>query len=162
MIYLNPGDKVWYPHWPHLVVQATIDECEDIYENGTDMPAIWYRRMSGSSEVSYPTQDKDENGWHIYTHPDPSILQGKKRVNQILWIDEPVGHGITLGDECFLTLQEALNTIVPSNKRHLRRRLKKARGRIARFVTMTWKMNGYIGPNWFKFPDKQVYIKRAR
>lgn len=161
MIYLNPGDKVWYAHYPHLVVQATVDECEDIYDNG-DKPAIWHRRWQDKSEVSYPTDAKDENGWTIYSYPDASILQGHRRVNQLLWIDEPVGHGIMLGDECFLILQEALNTIVPSNKRHLRRRLKKARGRVANFITSTWKMNGYIGPNWFKFPDKQVYVKRAR
>jgi hypothetical protein len=162
MIYLSPGDKVWYPHQPFLVVQATIEECEDIYDNG-DKPAIWHRRsLNGISEISYPTDNIDENGWHIYDHPDESILQDKERVNQLLWIDEPVGHAITLGDECFLTLQEALNTIVPSSKRHLRRRLKRSRGRVKRFIVSTWGNDRQDVPSWWKYENKKVYVKRDR
>lgn len=118
MIYLDPGDKVWYPY-NTMVVQATVRECDDIY-TGIGDKTIWHYRYLNDEVVSFPTDQKDESGWTIYTHPDPSVLKDYQRVNQLLWMDEPVGHGIILGDECFLTLQEALNTVVPSNKKHLK------------------------------------------
>jgi hypothetical protein len=164
MIYLNPGDKVWYPFHNDIVVQAMVQECNDIYDNGSK-PALWhYRFLDQPSYVSFPTDQKDENGWHIYKRltEDVLVLQEHARVNQLLWIDEPVGHDIQLGDECFLTLPEALANIRPTNRRHLKRRLKVARGCIRRFINHTWEVNGTEHPEFTRLPAKAVYVVRRR
>lgn len=160
--YIDPGTKVWYPFLDtNIVVQATVDECEDIYDNGTKL-AIWVRRFQdGQVEISSPTDEKDKDGWTIYEHPDASILEGHRRVNQFVWIDEPVGHSIQVGDECFLTLQEALDQVSHTNKKHLKRRLKRSRNRVKSFVESTWVMAGETSlPSWVKYPDRKIYVRR--
>lgn len=163
MIYLNPGDKVWYAFPEGLIVQATVLTCEDIHTNG-DKPALMaYYQADGTMEVSVPTVQKGENGWTIYDMQGAEALQGHRRVNQFLWIDEPVGHSIQLGDECFLTLTEALAAIRPSNGRHLKRRLKAARNAVYKFIVHTWKLSGQKHPGFSrKLPFKQVYVVRSR
>jgi hypothetical protein len=74
-----------------------------------------------------------------------ALTKTHRRVNQFFDIDGPIGHSISLGDECFLTLPEALRMINPSRKKHLKRRLNKTR---------QWSSR--------KFPMKKVYVLKDR
>lgn len=157
-IYLKPGDKVWYvipgayksPSSEYkegdLVVECTVLETQDIYSHPDVDGSIWYNRFikSEMDHVSVPTKETDANGWPKWKVERPSFVSNLKPVNQLLWLDEPIGHGITLGDECFLTLADAMKVARAGSKKHLRQRLLRYR-------------RGCI-----KRPLKKIYIKRRR
>ena len=141
-VYLDPGARVWLTRPYHrIVIPCVVEECVDVYV-GTGDETIWHYRRLDSSENSVTTQSA--GSW--LESKDESILAGPRRVNQFLWVDEPVGHSVTLGDECFLTLGEAIGTISPSSPRHLKRRLK---------ATRKWRRSPDL-----TYPEKKVYVRR--
>jgi len=160
MIYLNPGDKVWYPYIGHdIVVQALVVEVDDIYSRGDNKSAVWhYRYIDGSDACRVATDEKDENGWALCRDVSKEELSQYHRVNQLIWIDEHVGYDISLGDECFLTLHAAMSRVRPTKKKHLKRRLKKARCGSQRFISKTWAMAGDKHPGFEKMPNKKIYV----
>ena len=83
-------------------------------------------------------------------------------------IDEPIGNSLCLGYTIFETLDEARKNIRPSSKKHLSRRLRKARYDRASFIASTWgnktlSRNNLVrifkdkNPEFFK--HKKVYVK---
>ncbi len=173
--YLNPGDKVWYVIQSYytrtgtrrqgdLVVECVILETQDIYSHPDMNASLWYNRYIDSSAdyVAVPQKEVDENGWNKWKHEPPSFVENLSPVNQLLWIDEPVGHAITLGDECFLSLAEAMTYARGGSTKHLKRRLVASRGSTQRFIAKTWRRAGESHPGFAKKPLKKVYVKRNR
>lgn len=174
--YVNPGDKLWFvmkgDHYNSnryrgdIIVPVVVEEVDEIYSHPNhELPACWSHRFIDSKDnyVAVPLAEKDENGWNKYTHEDLSCLGNAKPVNQFVWIDEPVGHGIQVGDiwdGLFLTLQEAQRHAIPSRKKHLRRRLHAYRNRIYNFVRRTWEVNGERYPFVPKHSNKKVYVRK--
>lgn len=166
-IYLNPGDKVWYiirDYQGDMIVECTVKETSDVYDVEGLPGAVWaYRHLDPEHDhVSVPTKELNEGGWNIHKKEPLTWLEGKKPCNQFLWIDEPVGHGIMLGDECFLTLAEAMKAARPSSKKHLRQRLVASRRDTHKFIVSTWKRAGEKHPGFKKLPLKKIYIRRSR
>jgi hypothetical protein len=174
--YVDPGTKLWLVvksygrHKSHyrgdIIVPVVVEEVDDIYSN-IDNPegmACWrYRYADGTDYVSVPTDEKDEQGWPIYEKKDPSCLGQAKPVNQFVWIDEPVGHGIQVGDKydgLYLTLHEAQRHARPSKKKHLKRRLQAYRAGHERFIASTWEVNGDEHPGFHKLPNKKIYVRK--
>ncbi len=176
-IYLNPGDKVWYiinsyctrtgtRRQGDLVVECTVLETQDIYSHPDPdfNVSLWYNRYLDSREdhVAVPQKEINDLGWNKWKHEPPSFVENLSPVNQLLWIDEPVGHSIMLGDDCFLSLAEAMKHARAGNAKHLKRRLVASRGSTQRFIAKTWKRAGESHPGFTKKPLKKVYIKRSR
>lgn len=159
--YTTFGTTVYYPvPWEGIVIPSTVVEVDDVYANPADPKgnAWWHYTNATENYVSVPTDAVDKNGWHVYERRDPSCLVGLKPVNQFIWIDEPVGHAIQIGDDCFLTLQEALSHVPPSSKKRLKVRLQRYRRYIHNFVASTWERNGERHPGFDKLPAKKVYV----
>ena len=118
-----------------LVVPATIIGLSNIYVN----PAVhktkgfWGYITKDSQRFDIPTGKTNQDGWDMY-HTQNEIPPDSVIVNQFLNIDEPVGHDVQIGDEAFGSLNEALETILPSSKRHLKRRLQKWRRESIEFI----------------------------
>ncbi len=176
IVYINPGDKLWYIVRGHkypgdIIVPVIANEIDEIYTHPVDpkIGSCWSHRFIDSSQdyVSVPTSSKDENGWPIFEHKEPSWLKenNMKPCNQFVWIDEPVGHAIQVGDPydgLFLTLNEARKYATPSKKRHLRRRLNYSRTRHHKFIASTWKNNGETHPGFDKLPEKKIYVVKKK
>jgi len=177
LIYLNPGDKVWYIiadkyvndskyYRGDMVVECLILETQDIYSHPDPdfNVSLWYNRFidSKANHVSVPQKEVDELGWNKWKQEPPSFVEGLNPVNQFLWIDEPVGHAVTLGDECFLSLSEAMTHARAGSRKHLKRRLVRSRGETQTFIAKTWRMSGDNHPGFIKKPLKKVYVKRKR
>ena len=166
---LNLGDLIYFRFTRHLVIPATIVEVQEILWREGLEKAIWVnRRIDGTVECETDSGDVDSNGWPVYKPPDETILNGLLRVNQILWIDEPTGHEVDLGWDCFLTLDKALAHCQPTRRWHLRRRLKKWRNEMKRFIAGThFNYFGTKAPKRFvkrvsfsKYPNKPVFCRR--
>jgi len=160
MIYLDPGATVYMDLWgAKLVVECTVVEVDDIY-SGLEHSVWHFRNIDGTERGSTATEEKNELGWPIYRDVDKSELQALERVNQFLWLDEPVGHAVQLGDECHLTLEEARKHIRPSTKKKMHRRLRQYRNGVHRFIADTWRANGETHPGWEPLPDKRIYVRK--
>lgn len=173
--YVEPGAKLWYivrGHGRHyntyrgdIIVPVVAQEVDDIYTHpiNPDLGSCWrHRYMDGTDYVSVPTEKKDENGWPVWERKEPSWLGDAKSVNQFVWIDEPVGHAIQVGDHhdgLYLSLHEAQRFALPSKKKHLKRRLQQSRARVHRFIAHTWKYNGDVHPGFTKLPMKKIYVR---
>lgn len=160
--YIEPGANLWYVMCSRglddIIVPVIATEVNDVYRHPTEPNSIWrYRCVDGADYILVPTGKKTELGWDIPEEREPSWLGDAKPTNQFIWIDEPVGHAIQLGDEgLFLTLEEAQRYARPSKKRHLRRRLKQHRAIVQKFIASTWGKNKH--PGFDKLPDKKVYV----
>jgi hypothetical protein len=156
--FCEPGQKLYYSAWNDIVIPVTIWEVVDFYEGFSVI-----RPMIGPSYASRPTEETDNGGWPIHECIEDykDLIADKPIRNQFLWIDEPIGHSLTLGDDIFLTLEEALSQIRPTNKKHLKQRLLYFRKRMSGFIRMTWKMNGESGPTFPKWEKKRVYIRKG-
>lgn len=134
-----------------LVVPVTAVEVQDIYHDPVHHATIWKNTYAdGRVEII--------RGQTVLTEDD---LVGKEKVNQLVWVDEPVGHAVWVGDPldgCFATLNEALRAVRPSKKKHLKRRLRAYRNSVQRFIASTWKNTRH--PGFQPLPDKKVYVRR--
>lgn len=174
--YVEPGTQLWYiikgrgyhysTYRGDIIVPVVAEEVSEVYSHpeNPELPACWrYRRSDGTDYVSVPTDKVDEGGWPIYEQKDPSWLGNAKPVNQFVWIDEPVGHAIQVGDHhdgLYLTLHEAQRNAIPSKKKHLKRRLRASRARVERFIASTWERNGERHPGFRKYPNKKIYVRK--
>lgn len=167
---LKPGDKVFYIQTiagrvrrspRSYIVECTVTEVNNIYTHPDRNVSVWHHQFLDLSKeyAEAPTTEKNEDGWPEWEQVDLKRLEGLRLCNQILWIDEPVGHGISLGDECFLTLEEAMDYAFPTRKKHLKRNLKKVRGRVHRFIAGTWRRAGEKHPGFKPLAMKRVYVK---
>ena len=174
--YVEPGAHLWFivkgraRHWStyrgDIIVPVVAEEVDDIYvhPDNPELPACWrHRYIDGTDYVAVPTEKLDENGWNIYENKDPSWFGDAKPINQFVWIDEPVGHAIQVGDHAdglYLTLQEAQRYAMPSKKKHLKRRLRASRANVERFIACTWARNGDTHPGFRKYPNKKIYVRK--
>lgn len=138
------NDKVFVLLDRSLIVSATVNELSNIYispsvHNGKR--SFWGYISNERAEYAIPTEEVDEGGWSKYKVvtelPNNAIL-----CNQFIWVDEPFGHGIQIGDEAFATLDEAMSIAVPTRKKHLRRRLQRWRRLSIEFIASTHGLKG--------------------
>jgi len=174
--FVDPGQKVFYPvPGQNIIVPAIVEEVNDIYSHigdygipasGLEYRTLWVNRyLNGHVEMRQATPGVvGENGWEVFRDVSFDELFDYRMVNQFVWLDEPTyGHEIQVGDECFLTLAEAMKYICPGSKRHLKRRLNNHRRRNNKFVSSTWIAAGQpTGPIFPKYPPKKIYALRAR
>ena len=153
------GQQVYYvvPSWRGLVVTATVTALDDIYthENQT----VWhFRYLNGEDSCYISTDELNENGWKIHKKFPIEELKNLERVNQLPWIDEPVGHAVDFGGDTFATLEEARKVIRPCSSRKKHRRLRQWRNRNLNFIASTHHQHGYraFRPN---YPDKKIYTR---
>lgn len=166
--YLKPGDKVFMilrvRGQGDIVVRCMVIETSDVYNAGLKYSVWHYNDIDGRDETSIPIDEVDDNGWNKHRNLSFSEFMKEfpsaKRVNQFLWLDEPVGHGVQLGDDVFLSLNEALLYAKPSKKKHLARRLKNYRRSVTGFIASTWKRNGEKHPGFPKYPNKKIYVRK--
>lgn len=154
--YVDPGTNLFMPitlRSGTIVVPVVVTETQDIYS--VNNKSYWYSKFIDGSEGVYI----DDNTKCILSEFLEKYPQAKK-VNQFLWVDESVGHAIQLGDEVFLTLNEALLHAKPSKRKHLKRKLKAYRNSVHRFIASTWESNGDKHPGFPKMPDKKVYVRK--
>ena len=157
MIILNPGTQVYYViHRQRIVVSAVIDECNEFY-NINDLNYQVARYLNGSVEVYIPDNSSDEFKFH---RRDPVELKGYQPCSQFFWIDEPVGHSVLLGEDIFLTLNEAFKVVRPSSPRHLKRRHKEWRTMMKNFILGTWKAAKHNSCSLPKYSSKKIYVRR--
>jgi hypothetical protein len=162
------GQRLYMPY-ETLIIPVEVVEIEDIYasdcgvfEDAGENCSIWMWTSKEGRRASQGSKEIDESGWNVFLPRDPDeVLTKCKLVNQYVWLDEPIGHSVQLGDEVFLKIVEALQFIRPTNKKHLRRRLKQYRNNVHRFVAHTWKMNGARHPGFERLPNKKVYVRRG-
>ncbi len=146
------GQIVYYPiFWAKIVVEAKIEEIQTyLYNKNNKKTILEYLYADGSKSLQ----------WQFISEKDvitEEMLVDYEVASQFLWIDEPVGHGIQLGIDCFSTLNEALNSLPCSNKKHLKRRLKKVRSTRKKFIISTWDDKH---PGFEFFSSKRIYVKR--
>lgn len=153
-----------------MIIKATVVETDNVFTQEGNKNSIWcYRYLDHQHDyVAIPNGKTVEGGWNDYDKTkDLSVLKDMKQCSQFLWLDETTfGHGISLGDECYLTLSEAMKYVEPSRKKHLKRRLNKFRSRSNRFIASTWEEPYQLAeyaqthPGFKKLPMKKVYVKR--
>ena len=166
--YVKPGTKAFMVlrvrRQADIIVGCVVEETEDIYDAGLNKSVWHYQDINGLDRVSIPTDEVDENGWNKYRHLTfdefSKEFPSAKRVNQFLTMDEPIGHSVQLGDDVFLSLNEALACAKPSKKKHLYRRLKNYRRSVTGFIASTWRRNGENHPGFPKYPDKKIYVRK--
>jgi hypothetical protein len=153
----NPGDKLFYlcnDNQGSFVIPVTIIEVNNIYTDPIDGMmtnfSIWENKYLNQKTVIYKGS----------TFIDESYIENLTPVNQFVWIDEPVGHGLwpDKSDGLFTTLNEALKYAVPSRKKRLRLRLKKYRRSFMNFIARTWLPLKH--PGFKRYADKKGFIKR--
>lgn len=162
------GSEVYYLIDRDMIIKATVVETSNFFDNN-----IWVSRSINSDEdyISIPNGKKDEHGWdESDTSKDFSILDGLKQCSQFLWLDEySFGHELSLGEECFLSLNDAMQCVRPSRRKRLKRRLNAFRSQGRAFIASTWEKpfqsEEYVEkvenhPPFPKLPMKRVYIKR--
>lgn len=162
--FIECGTEVFYLFDNTAIVKATVIETDNVFIKEGMKESIWATKfiIKEYDSVSMPTGEVDENGWNKYEQQDWDAVKGLKQCSQFLWIDEPTGgHAITLGDECFLTLSEAMKYIYPSRKKYLKRRLNRSRSYDKRFIVSTWTANGESHPGFDYFKMKKVYVRKA-
>lgn len=172
---VEPGQQLWYivrgtgfhltTYRGDIIVPVTAVEVTDIYTHpDPTRNAVWrHRRADGTDYIDVPTGEKNEQGWDVWEKKEISWLNGAPSVNQFVWIDEPVGHAIQVGDYhggLYLTLHEAQRNAIPSKKKHLKRRLQYSRTRHQRFIASTWKTSGESHPGFYSYPDKKIYVRK--
>ena len=159
---LDPGQKVFYSIWREcIVVPAIIDEINEHVTLDDGRSGIINRYIDSSQDNFYLRTDTlDANGWNIF-EIQKEVPPVKSVYNQLIWIDEPVGHAVLLGDEIFLTLQAALSGVSPSKKKNLKRRLQRERRRKMEYITLSRSKVG-LETKWPKYPEKKIYVHRPR
>lgn len=162
---LSLGQRLYLP-LNTLVVPVTVIEVNDVYsDNGVFADAgehcsVWLSTNAKCRYARQGSKETDKNGWSIFVERDPDEVVAKcTHASQFVWIDEPLGHAASLGDDVFLTLNEALQYVRPSKKKHLRRRLKAWRNSSHKFILYTWRKAKH--PGFDKLFDKKVYVRRG-
>ena len=144
------GTTVYLPvRWERIVIPCTVVEVQLVYTVADK--TVWVSRYMEKPN-SYFVGDEEKTKEELAQYEGPH--------SQFLHLDEPVGHGLVINDEVFLTLEDALQMVPPSKKKHLKRRLKRYRHGIERFITSTWARAGYDHPGFQKMPLKRVYVRR--
>lgn len=162
---MKPGGKVFYPvSYLKIIIPCTVVEVEDVFNYPEFKASIWrYSSLANDGSVgvkiSVPTKEVDDLGWPIWRKGAESDLAGLKQCSQFLCIDEPVGHSLLLGDDVFLSLEEARQQISPSNKKNLKIRLKKSRMNREKFIASTWKLDDEKHFGFEKMSLKKVYVR---
>lgn len=162
---------LYFEPLPGLVIPVKVLEISDVHvasedvvkQHGLTSDTLWVKRdASGIHCTGYVAETK-ENPWGFAELPT-SVLEGSERVNQFVWIDEPVGHSIQIDDEVFLTVQEALAcaAYAPRRKRlRPHKKLNRWRRRSLGFINWTRKKAGAeIDLTPRDWESKTIWVKR--
>lgn len=124
------GDTVYLTTWQGIIIPCEVVGKDVVYEhNGT---TIWAYLTKGSKpKILAPVMGE------VFEWKEISELPSSNICNEFLVLDEPVGHSVQLGEQVFETLEEAREHVLPSRKKHLKRRLNHYRFKTARWVAST-------------------------
>lgn len=154
--YVEPGTNLFMPvtlRSGTIVIPVVVIETSDVYT--VNNKTYWHNKTIEGREAIWVAENISYSLIEfLEKYPEA------KKVNQFIWVDEPVGHSEQLGGGLFLTLNEALLWARPSKKRHLKRKLKAYRNQVHRFIAATWKYNGDKHPGFNKLPSKKIYVRK--
>lgn len=162
------GDKLFvhcrmYPRSKSFYVTATITEMTYIWDIIGRRTGAWHTVVDDVETIQFPQSYHHETKEWI--EPESiSIdelellrLEGKaKIINQIPWVDWPIGHAAYLGDDGFITLVDARKTHGRFSTRKLGRRMKSYIQTQTSFIMKTH--NGLSRPCW---AETKQYMRRA-
>jgi hypothetical protein len=159
-----PGDSL-FVFSGSFYVEAQVIEVSYIWSDGKkDKPGLWHSSLlSGKDDISTATEEKGPGGWPINRKVPLEELEqlrseeGFKVVNQMPWVDWPIGHAAYIGDDGFFTLEEARARYGRFSARKKHRRARNYLSRVHRFVASTWTANGETHPG---FPPRESFYRR--
>ena len=171
---IHPGDEL-YVFCRHglgghksFYVKALVEEVIYIWVNydDEDSPSIWHSAfLDGVHELTTSTGEKSPLGWDIPRKVPPEEFeklrkeQGLKIVNQMPWVDWPIGHAAYIGDDGFFTLEDARQRYGRFSKRKLGRRVRHEIRNVTGFIASTWKMGGH--GNHPGFPPLESWMRKG-
>ncbi len=150
------GTTVYFVLHYRFIISAKVVEIQNIWSVDNGNP-IW-ENLSLEAEGYSEQQEDSVSGEFKFNKV--GIPSSAKWVNQILWIDEPVGHGVQIGDEVFLTVQEARNSLSqprPKYKYGAWRKVKQWRRNSMDFIASTHGVTRQK-LDWPAYPNKSVYV----
>jgi hypothetical protein len=160
--FIECGTEIFYLMNHEMIIKAKVIETDNVWTKEGNDKSVWsFHYLNHDDDyVAISNGERNEQGWEMNNSTkDFTVLEGYKQCSQFLWIDEPTGgHEIYLGEDCFLTLNEAMKHIRPSRRKHLKRKLNKIRSVDKRFIARTWEPE--IHPGFDPYPMKRVYVKR--
>lgn len=137
------GQQLYYEYLTGMVIPVTVTRLQNVYQLSDETvdkyklvnSTMW--RASDDESITAISENAvtEENPYGYITLPD-DVLNDAEHVNQFVDIDELIGHSIRVGDELFLTLQEAIDCAYSLNKRRAKRAHKKLQAR--RKHTANW------------------------
>ena len=156
-----PGDYL-FVFSGSFYVKALVDEVVYIWSDD-ESPSFWHSAfLSGEDRIVTATEEKGPGGWAVNREVPLQELQelraeGLKVVNQMPWVDWPLGHAAYLGDDGFFSLEEARAAYGRFPKRKKHRRARQYLRRVTSFVASTWTYNGETHPG---FPPRESYYRK--
>ncbi len=170
---------LWFDFGGGMVIQVKAVELQDIivpskgmiekynirlHDNGMSY-CIWSSRKSEQVPTYNVTVNGEHTGWPPREHiqPTPEELDECEWNNQLIWIDEPIGHEVQMGSDVFLTLEQCLQFSRVSERRYRNRAHKKLnawRKQQMNWIGKTHTDNGGSFPDFPKYEYKKIYIKR--
>lgn len=156
-----PGDDL-FVFSGSFYVKAQVVEVSYIWSDGKS--AIWHSVfLSGEDSLLTATEEKGPGGWPLNRDVPLEELQELradntiKIVNQMPWVDWPIGHAAYIGDDGFFTLEEARARYGRFPRRKKYRRARNYLSRVHRFVASTWTANGETHPG---FPPRESFYRK--
>lgn len=157
-----PGDYL-FVFSGSFYVKAQVVEVSYIWSDG-ESPSIWHSALlSGEDSILTATEEKGPGGWPTNREVPLEELEQlradgvRKVVNQMPWVDWPIGHAAYIGDDGFFTLEEARARYGRFSKRKKHRRARQYVSRVHRFVASTWSANGETHPG---FPSRESFYRK--
>lgn len=163
---------LYFEPLPGIVIPVKVLEISDIHvasekvvkDYGLESETLWVQRTASGIHCTGYVAATDKNPWGFSGALPTSVLEGSRRVNQFVWIDEPVGHSIQIDDEVFLTVEEALACAAYAPRRKRLRPHKKLndwRRKSLGFINGTRRRAGAevdeVPRNW---ESKTIWVKR--
>lgn len=130
----------WKRHWSFITPVKVVS-----------MSLVLTHKETGESVWAFPG-DEDIN-----PSPNPNPEEYLVR-NAWLWIDEPVGHGLQLGERLYPTLTDAMYAATPWKSAPLRE-VKRALRKYREYWREFRSRPGWELPDWANQP-KPVWVKR--
>ena len=167
--YVELGQTLYFQPLCGLIIPVKVLEIQDIHvasdevqkANNLSSSTLWVRYDAEGAHCTGYIAETKENPWG-FNDLNPDIINGSERVNQFIWIDEPVGHSVQVGDEVFLTIQDALEYVECAPRRNRLRPHKKLdswRRRSLGFINWT-RRNAEVIECSMDWEPKKIWVKR--
>lgn len=164
------GQVLYYEYLPGLVIPVKVDEIDDIHfaseeiqkKYGLIASTVWVHYTNEGIRCIGYESSTEKNKWG-FKKISADVINEAPRCKQELWIDEPVGHAIEIGDGLFPTVEEALYFADRAKRRKRLRPHKKIATRRKKFwkwINTSRIKCGEKPVEIPKYEQKKVYVKR--